>query len=164
MKGTEAIQSSLRSTGQLLAWFLSDLTDEDLLVRPAEGANHLAWQLGHLIVAEKGLVSSQLPQARYPELPAGFAEQHASEKAGVNPPVGFATKQVYLDLFEQVRQITIDTVGQLSDEDLDQPTTGNMAKFAPKLGDLLLLASHHTLMHGGQFTVARRKLGKPILF
>jgi len=29
---------------------------------------------------------------------------------------------------------------------------------------LLVLTANHTLMHGGQFTVLRRKLGKPVLF
>ena len=47
---------------------------------------------------------------------------------------------------------------------LDRPTTGRMAKFAPTVGAMLLLVSNHTLMHGGQFTVVRRKLGKPVLF
>jgi len=37
-------------------------------------------------------------------------------------------------------------------------------KFAPKLVNLLLLVSNHTTMHAGQFTVVRRKLGKPVLF
>jgi len=39
-----------------------------------------------------------------------------------------------------------------------------MAKIAPTLGALILLQSNHTLMHAGQFTVVRRKLGKPVLF
>ena len=40
------------------------------------------------------------------------------------------------------------------------PTTGNIAQFAPTHGALVLLVSNHTLMHSGQFTVVRRKLGK----
>jgi hypothetical protein len=39
-----------------------------------------------------------------------------------------------------------------------------MAKFAPRLGDLFQLVANHTLMHAGQFSVVRRKLGKPVLF
>ena len=39
-----------------------------------------------------------------------------------------------------------------------------MAGFAPKLGDFFLLIANHTMMHVGQFTTARRKLGKPVLF
>ena len=55
-------------------------------------------------------------------------------------------------------------LSELSDADLDRPTQGRMATFAPRLGDLLVLVSNHTLMHGGQISVLRRKLGKPVLF
>jgi hypothetical protein len=34
----------------------------------------------------------------------------------------------------------------------------------PSLGGALLLAANHVMMHAGQFTVVRRKLGKPIAF
>ncbi|MBV8230589.1 MAG: hypothetical protein JO329_11450, partial [Planctomycetaceae bacterium] len=46
----------------------------------------------------------------------------------------------------------------------DRPATGKVAAFAPTLGHVLLLASNHTLMHAGQFSVVRRLLGKPVLF
>ena len=39
-----------------------------------------------------------------------------------------------------------------------------VAKLAPTVGALLLLAANHAVMHGGQFSVVRRKLGKPVLF
>ena len=52
----------------------------------------------------------------------------------------------------------------LSDTDLDKPTAGSMAGFAPTWGHLFVLVANHTLMHAGQFTVVRRKLGKPVLF
>ena len=28
---------------------IDDLSDSDLMVRPAPGCNHIAWQLGHMI-------------------------------------------------------------------------------------------------------------------
>jgi hypothetical protein len=164
MQGTEVIRTALQSTQNLLNWYVSDLSDADLLVRPSPGANHIAWQLGHLAIAESELVKPQLPDVSYPELPAGFVEQHSKETAAKDPPTGFATKAVYLDLLKGRREMTIAAVAKLKDPDLDRPTTGNMAKFAPTLGALLLLVSNHTTMHSGQFTVVRRKLGKPVLF
>ena len=38
MKGTQAIQAALKSTADLPGWYLSDLSDADLLVRPAADA------------------------------------------------------------------------------------------------------------------------------
>jgi DinB superfamily len=164
MNASEAIRTALSSTQQLLSWYVGDLSDADLLVRPVPGANHIAWQIGHVIAGDVELVKPQLPATAYPELPAGFVEQHGKDTAAQDPPHGFLNKAQYLDLFNRVREATKAAVAKLSDTDLDRSTTGNMAKFAPTLGALFLLVSNHTLMHVGQFTAVRRKLGKPILF
>jgi hypothetical protein len=163
MNAKEAIRTALTSSQNLLNMYLSDLSDADLLVRPVPAANHIAWQLGHLIVAEGGM-GKVVPGARYPELPAGFAERHSNETAHAEPPRGFATKAEYLDLFGKQRAATLDALERLRDGDLDRPTEGSMSKWAPTVGALLVLTCNHTLMHAGQFTVVRRKLGKPILF
>jgi uncharacterized damage-inducible protein DinB len=164
MQATDTIKAALNSTRHTLEWFVSDLSDADLLVRPVPGANHIAWQLGHLIGAERGLVRSELPDASYPDLPAGFAEQHNKNTATSDSPADFRSKAEYLDLFKKVRAATLAAVDKLSDADLDRTCTGRMAKMAPKLVNILLLVSDHTTMHAGQFTVVRRKLGKPVLF
>ncbi|HEV3258046.1 MAG TPA: DinB family protein [Gemmataceae bacterium] len=164
MNAQDAIRTALQSTHQCLASYLSDLSDADLLVRPAPSANHIAWQLGHLISAEVGLLDKQVPGARYPQLPAGFAEQHSKATAAAESPTGFRTKEEYLGLFNQAREATLAALVRLSDADLDKPVTGNIARFAPTVGALLIMTSNHTLMHAGQFTVVRRKLGKPVLF
>jgi hypothetical protein len=164
MNAREAITTALKSTQNLLTMYVSDLSDQDLLVRPVPGANHIAWQMGHLISAEGHLLADYLPRDTYPELPAGFTQQHEKPTAATEPPRGFGTKQQYVDLFNKVRAATVAAVGKLSDADLDKPTTGSMAAFAPTVGALALLQSNHTLMHAGQFTVVRRKLGKPVLF
>jgi DinB superfamily len=162
MHGTQAIQTALKSTAGIPGMYLSDLSDADLLVRPVPSANHIAWQLGHLIEAEAHLTKMILPDAKYPELPKGFGDQH--NKEGSKRDSGFLTKAEYLGMFANAREATIATVGKLTDADLDKPVSGNMAKFAPTWGDLLILVSNHVLMHAGQFTVVRRKLGKPVVF
>jgi hypothetical protein len=164
MNASKVIETALASTQHLLNWYVSDLSDADLLVRPAPGANHLAWQLGHLIYGEKGLVAEQLPNTSYPALPAGFAEQYGKSGASDDSAGHFLSKAQYLELFNKSRDITKAAILKLSDADLDRATVGNMAQFAPILASLLVLVSNHTLMHVGQFTVVRRKLGKPVLF
>jgi hypothetical protein len=162
MRATDTVKAALKSTQETLEWFVSDLSDADLLVRPVPEANHIAWQLGHLIGAESFLIRTELPDAKYPELPAGFAEKHSKETAKLDS--GFSTKAEYVDLSKSMRAATLALLDNLSDADLDRASTGRFAKFAPRLADLFLLVSNHTLMHGGQFTVVRRKLGKPVLF
>src|SRR5207248_4382527 len=107
MNGVQVIQSSLGSTQWLFNKFIEDLSDADLLVRPVAGANHIAWQLGHLIVSESHLAQGNLTNAKYPELPKGFAEQHGKETAAIDPPKGFSTKGQYLELYNATRQATL---------------------------------------------------------
>ena len=164
MRATEAIKAAMKSAQNVMEMYISDLSDADLLVRPVPAANHIAWQLGHLIVAEGFLVHTELPDAEYPDLPAGFAEQYTKETSTSDSPAAFRTKAEYLDLSKKMRAATLAVMDKLTDADLDRACTGRMAQFAPKLGDLLLLVANHTMMHAGQFTVVRRKLGKPVLF
>ena len=164
MNGIQSIQAALESTQSVLKWFLDDFSDSDLLVRPAPGANHAAWQVGNVIAGDQMLVKDAFPDAAVAELPPGFLEIHGPEGTKREGPEGFLTKSEYLDLFDKARSATIATLNTLNDNDLDRPTTGPMAEFAPTLGHLFLLASNHTLMHAGQFSVIRRLLGKPVLF
>jgi hypothetical protein len=164
MQARDAIKTALDATKDLMAGYVSDLSDADLLVRPVPAANHTAWQIGHLIASEVFMVKEQLPATAYPELPAGFVEKHSQKNHADDSPAGFLSKADYLTLFGKVRDTTIAAVGKLTEADLDKASVGIMAKFAPTVGALLILVSNHTLMHAGQFTVARRNLGKPVLF
>ncbi len=164
MNGVQVIQESLGSTQFLFNKYLEDLSDTDFLVRPVPGANHLAWQIGHLIHSEIMLVRSQVSDAKYPDLPADWADVHSPKTAGNEGPGGFRSKAEYLSIFNEVRGSTIANVGKLTDADLDRPTQGRFTEFAPKLGNMLLMVVNHTLMHAGQFSVVRRKLGKPVIF
>ena len=163
MNGREAIKAALESTRDNLGWFLNDFSDADLLVRPVPGANHAAWQVGNVIGGDIFLVTAELPDTKYPELPAGFADLHGAAGAGKDD--GFLTKAEYMKIFNEVRGVTVAAVGRLTDADLDRPTGEKMQAWGvPTLGHLFLMASNHTLMHSGQFSVIRRKLGKPVLF
>jgi DinB superfamily len=163
MNAQEAITTVLKGSQHLVNTFLADLSDQDILVHPVPGANHIAWQIGHLIDAEI-MMAPQHPAFVYPQLPAGFKQQHEKATAFQEPPKGFATKDKYLELFNAVRNSTLAGVSKLTPTDLDKATTGQMAEWAPTVGAILILTNNHTMMHMGQFTVLRRKLGKPVLF
>jgi uncharacterized damage-inducible protein DinB len=162
MKGTDVLRTALNGTQHILTTYLSDLSDADLLLRPAKGANPIAWQLGHLIVSERYMGSEYLG-AKYPELPAGFAAQHDKNKGQEDPPKGYSSKKVYLDLLDQVRKATLAALDKMTDADLDKPTSGKMASYAPTVGAMMVLLANHTMMHAGQFVPVRRQLGKPVL-
>lgn len=162
MNAKDAINGSMDMGYMVLKKYVADLDDADLMHRPATGCNHLAWQLGHLISSEVGLLNQVCPGSG-PELPAGFAEAHKKDKAESNDPSKFGTKQQYLDLLDKVRDATKAALAKLSDADLDNPGPEAMRGFCPTVGSFFTLIATHPLMHAGQFVPVRRALGKPIV-
>jgi hypothetical protein len=158
----QAVLFNLSSSETLVNGYLADLGPGDLLVRPVPGANHIAWQLGHLIAAERSLVERGLPGVMEP-LPEGFAERHKKNTAASDNPAGFLSKEEYLGLAKKVRANTLRVVERLAPGDFDKPATGG-PPFVQTVGDALLFISGHWIMHAGQWSVIRRKLGKLPLF
>lgn len=154
---------SIHSTSEfILKLYLQDLNDGDLLVRPVESANHIAWQLGHLICSEFKATEGVRPGLA-PKLPPRFLEAHKKECAVRNNPEDFFTKAEYLQQFEAQRAATKEAMTTFTAQELDAPGPEAMRSYAPTIGHLLLMAGTHVLMHVGQFAVVRRKLGKPVL-
>ena len=162
MNTQEAIGTTLQTSSMVLNSYFGDLTDAELIMRPADGCNHLAWQLGHLIASECNLLEMICPGGAA-ELPAGFAEQHSKERNGEDDPAKFCSKQEYLDLFDKVHAATLAALAKCSDADLDKPGPEAFAAMFPTVGHVFVLIATHAMMHAGQFVPVRRKLGKPIL-
>lgn len=162
MNANEAIQNNIDLCRMVLGQWISDFSDADLMVRPLPEANHAAWQIGHLIASEVQLVA-QLGHSM-PELPEGFAESHGKEACTSDDPSKFLKKDEYMALMSKVSAATLAGLAATPAADLDKPGPEAMREIAPTVGSLFGLVGTHLLMHGGQFVVTRRKLGKPILF
>lgn len=163
MDAKQAIRSSLNISDFLVYRYLEDIAPEELLARPAAGANHIAWQLGHLISAERNLVEAAAPGSM-PELPAGFVDRHKKDMAASDNRGDFLSKDEYLRLAKEIRAATLQTLDKVSEADLDKPATGRVPPFVKTAGDCFALIGPHWSSHAGQWVVLRRKLGRPVMF
>jgi hypothetical protein len=145
----------------ILNAYLGDLGDADLMIRPVEGQNHIAWQLGHLISSERMFVEGVKPGS-CPPLPEGFDAAHNKQGSTSDDPKQFYSKQKYLDLFKAQREATLGVLSSLSDADLDRPGPENVRQIAPTVGATFGLLGEHVLMHIGQFVAVRKQLKKPV--
>lgn len=162
MNTVDAIKQAYGFSQMVLNGYIGDLTDGDLMQRPGEGCNTIAWQLGHLISSECSLLNMAIPDSAA-ELPDGFVEKHSKENAGSDDASHFSTKAEYLALFEKVKTSTFAALDQLSNDDLDKPGPEGMRDFCPTVGSLLILISTHVMMHVGQIVPIRRRLDKPVV-
>jgi hypothetical protein len=163
MKAHDAIRHTINTSARLMLGYIEDLTDADLMVRPVPGANTIAWQLGHLISAERYFVES-IKAGSCPALPNGFDKVHGKDTASSDDAATFCSKEQYQSLFAAQREATLKVLDSLNETDLDAPGPERMRAHAPTVGALLNLTGTHILMHVGQFAIVRRKLGKPALF
>ena len=162
MNAKDAIRSTANVSMMVLKSYVSDLAEADLMRRPTDGCNHIAYQLGHLISSEVHLLEMIAPGSSA-KLPEGFAEAHAKEQAGDDNPAHFRSKAEYLELMDKVRAATLATLDAYPDSDLDKAGPEGMRSFCPTMGDMFTLIATHPMMHAGQFVIVRRQLGKPIL-
>jgi hypothetical protein len=160
MNVKEALKLGIDSGKMISLGYLEDLTDQELLHRPAKGANHINWQLGHLIESENQMTNIALPGSM-PPLPAGFAEKYNKDTAGSDNAASFLKKAELLKVFEQQRAATLKALEKVSEADLDKSTG---VDYAPTIGAMFAMQGTHWVMHAGQWAVVRRQLGRKPLF
>ena len=156
-----ALQQIEFARGYMLAT-LEGVEEADWFAMPAGSPTHLAWQLGHLAMAEYGLclfrvrgrqeIDLQLMTSSFRKLFSRGSEPQAD--AAKYPPV--AEIRATLDrIHAQVRLEAPD----FTPEQLAEPSEMPYAVEATKLGGLLF-CSHHEMLHAGQIGLIRRLLGK----
>jgi len=154
-------QELLATSRFIMSTYLSDLTDEDILVCPVEGAHHTAWQLGHLIFNERRMVEGIKSGAGI-TLPPSFEHVHGKDVA-VDSKTGFYKVSEYREMLASQRAKTLELLVSLSDADLTKQAPEFMRAYARYVSSVFLSIASHETMHAGQIAVVRRRLGKLVL-
>jgi len=163
MNAKDAILAVYAAADRIVASYLDGLSDADLMIRAVPGMNHIAWQLGHLIVSERMLLEMVKPGAS-PALPEGFEAAHGREadSTGSDDPSRFCAKARYLELLKIQREATKSVLAAISDSELDAPAPERVRQRMATNGNVLLMIGTHYIMHAGQWVPVRRKLGLPV--
>jgi len=141
---------------------IADIADDEWFRQPTEGVSHLAWQVGHLAMAQYGLCLFRMRGRADIDLElmsSSFRKKFSKGTTpdpdpGKNPPPA-EIRQV----FDRVFQQTLAELPQYNDSQLDEPVEMPYAAIPTKFGGLLF-CSHHEMLHAGQIGLLRRLLGK----
>lgn len=158
-----AIKTAIDTANMISTSYLGDLTDEEMMHRPAPGCNHIKWQVGHLIASENSMIDQCIPGAM-PALPDGFAEKYSKETSTSDDAADFDSKEELMKLYEQQRAATMAALEKIDAADLDTEGPEAIRSYCPTIGAAFLMQDAHWMMHAGQWAVIRRQLGREPLF
>ncbi|MGC4031584.1 MAG: DinB family protein [Tepidisphaeraceae bacterium] len=162
MSQQQTILAILERGRGMLRRHLEDFTEAEFLARPVPSADHVAWQLSHLLNGYTMMLALYGAEGKY-TVPAKVAEV-TKETAKVDDASAFLGKEELLAGNEAAIGVLIDAIKGMTDADLDKPSPEYFHRFATTLGQLALMVPLHQSMHIGQIQVIRRSLGKPVLF
>ena len=123
----------LAGSSRIVNAYLEDLSDSDLLVRAVPGINHIAWQIGHCLSAEHGLMEALKPGAM-PKLPEDFDNRHSKAASRLDSPSAFYNKATYVELIESQRAATLKVLDATTAEAFDGPAIAPWNSFLPTVG------------------------------
>ena len=144
---------------------LEDIDDDDWFRRPGNVVTHVAWQIGHLAIAEYGLVLFRQRGRRSEDaelMSARFRKQFSRGSTPDPDPTNCPAPQEIREVFARVHKQALTELASYPEEQLDEPVEEPYAAFATKLGALLFCPAHE-MLHAGQIGLLRRLLDKPPL-
>ena len=112
MTPNDALKLTIDMADEILTTYLSDMDDADLMVRSVPGANHIAWQLGHLVSSEQSMLTGA--GFSMPDLPDGFAESYTKETSTSDDATKFHKKDEYLKLMAEQRTATLAALARVA--------------------------------------------------
>jgi len=141
---------------------INEIDEADWFTMPAGCPTHVAWQVGHLAMAEYGLclfrqrgrqeIDTELMSSSFRKLFSRGSVPDADSSKYPPPAEIRAT-------FDRVHAQVLKEAPGFTAESLKEPVEPPFAVEQTKLG-ALLLSSHHEMVHAGQLGLLRRLLGK----
>ena len=145
--------------------FLVDLAPEEWFWSPPAYITHIAWQIGHIAVAEYNLCLRRVRGRTTDDVSLISDAFLGAYNIGSQPVAGAAGNQPLEEIqrvFEAVHVQAIAELGEWDDAGLDVPLETPHPIFKSKL-DAVEWSGPHELVHGGQIAMLRRLMGKPPL-
>ncbi len=137
---------------------IESVPNELWFVTPDTSPSHLAWQVGHLAVAQYGLMLFRQRGRAAGDMdimPGWLRKQFGRGSVPGNIDQTVAQPEQLLDFLHRIHQQACSEVATLPPSILAEPTEMPYASYPNKLGALLFCPLHESI-HAGQIGVLRR--------
>ncbi|MDP6443886.1 MAG: DinB family protein [Pirellulaceae bacterium] len=141
---------------------LEGIEDGEWFATPDSSPTHLAWQVGHLAMAQYGLCLFRIRGRRTEDselMTSRFRKQFSRGSLPVADAAAHPSPDEIRGVFDRVYERVQLELPATDPSALDEPVDAPYAGYATKLG-ALLFCSHHEMIHAGQIGLLRRLLGR----
>lgn len=152
----------LESARAYMKGLVADLSPDEWFWTPQPPISHIAWQVGHLAVAEYGLMlfRQRGRQEVDSELMSGaFRKLFMKGTTASSDRSSHPSPEEILAVLDRVHQQVLLEVPGFADADLDQPIDPPHSVVSTRYGSMLF-AGDHEMLHAGQIGFLRRLMGK----
>lgn len=144
---------------------LNTIPAEQWFVMPQPGTTHVAWQVGHLAMAQYRLCLERWRGVR-PEdealIPTPFLNLFLRDSVPNADAAAYPPAAEIRAVFDRVYDFTMNAVAGYDEAEFDLPVR-TPHKLCATRGECLFWASAHEMLHAGQIGLLRRLLGhKPV--
>ena len=153
-----AIQTARRYTNDLL----EHTQPVDWFRQPADGVTHIAWQVGHLAVAQHRLALRRVHGERPDHellVPEGFRKLFGKGSVPGPDVSQYPPANEIRSVFDRVYDRVVAENGNLDDRTLSEPVDRPPHPMFDTKGGALRWTAEHEFIHAGQIALLRRLLG-----
>jgi hypothetical protein len=158
----EAALKQIEFARDYVSSLLADVPDEEWFRMPAGSPTHLAWQVGHLAMAEYGLALFR-QRGRQPEdlelMSSSFRKLFSRGSTVLADSASYPAPAEIRATFDRVHRQALQEIPTFTADQLAEPSDMPYAGYPTKLGALLFCPMHE-MIHAGQIGLWRRLLGK----
>ncbi len=144
---------------------IADIDDDQWFHVPQGVTTHVAWQVGHLAMAEYGLALFR-QRGRLPVdselMSSAFRKKFSRGSQPESDPAAYPAVEEIRHVLDRVHQQVQQELPEFDEAALDAAVEAPYAAYANRFGALLFCA-HHEMLHAGQIGLLRRMMGKPVL-
>ena len=155
----------IRSSRTFTQAFLEDLTPAEWFWPPPQFTTHMAWQVGHLAVAQYNLCLRRI-RGRTADDQSLISDAFIDAFKLGSKPAAETARNPPLDeierVFNAVHQQSLSELDGRSDTELGAPVEQPHPRFKTKL-EAIEWCPLHEMVHAGQIAMLRRLMGKPPL-
>jgi hypothetical protein len=159
----EIAKRHIESVRQYTLNLLQDLSDDEWFWTPQPAITHIAWQVGHLAMAQYGLtlfrqrgrqdVDGDLMSSSFRKMFAKGSDPASSPRSDYPSP------REIRQVLDRVHSQMLLELPTFDGDGLDEPVDPPHVAFSTRYG-ALLFAGDHEMLHAGQIGLLRRLMGK----